>query len=85
MGFLLTSKTMGTSTPHISHDILLLDGEVAAECDVCVVLKEDRSTKPVRFCGLCKAFICRNHYNRFDLRALTAFRIAARWIQRENS
>ncbi len=59
----------------------LLEGEVEAECDVCTVLDEDRSLKPVRFCALCKAFICRAHYNRFDLRALTAFRIAARWIQ----
>ena len=60
----------------------LLAGEVLAECDVCVVLNEDRSEKPVQFCKLCGAFICRDHYNRYDLRMLTAFKVAARWIQR---
>lgn len=59
----------------------LLDGEVEAECDVCVVLDQNRDHKPVTFCSLCGAFICRDHRNRFDLRMLTAFKLAARWIQ----
>jgi hypothetical protein len=42
-------------------------------CDVCVLVKGDRSLKPVHFCHVCKAWICSTCETDWVARAKAAF------------
>lgn len=45
-----------------------------APCDVCVLVRGERSLKRVSYCGMCKAWLCEGCKSRYDLRAIAAIK-----------
>lgn len=41
-------------------------------CDVCVLVWDDRSLKRVSYCGMCKAWLCSKCQKRLDQRTIAA-------------
>jgi hypothetical protein len=41
-------------------------------CDVCVLVRDDRSLKRVSYCGMCKAWLCGRCRKRLDQRTIAA-------------